>query len=122
MACVAPGSGDANLLPLICLRKVFIATVHDAAPDERLAELKRKAGLITRFGAGADLSEITRLESHPFLTFVERLVRKDEPAKKLDGPLDHSRMSLPAVDLGSLSGQRLLTIDDRFGLRPKAKA
>ncbi|KVN49352.1 hypothetical protein [Burkholderia ubonensis] len=68
------------------------------------------------------MSEITRLESHPFLTFVERLVRKDEPAKKLDGPLDRSRMSLPAVDLESLSGQRLLIIHDRFGLRPKAKA
>ncbi|WP_157639348.1 hypothetical protein [Burkholderia ubonensis] len=63
MACIAPGSGDANLQPLICLRKVFIATVHDAATDERLAELKRKAGPITRFGTGADLSEITHLES-----------------------------------------------------------
>ncbi|WP_157639349.1 hypothetical protein [Burkholderia ubonensis] len=56
------------------------------------------------------------------MTFVERLARKDEPARKLDGRLDRSRMSLPAVDLESLSEQRLLTIHDRFGLRPKAKA
>ncbi|KVD94727.1 hypothetical protein WS63_03600 [Burkholderia stagnalis] len=80
------------------------------------------AGLITRFGACADLSKITRLESHPFLTFDEHLARKDESAKKLDRPLDRSHMSLPAVDLESLSEQRLQTIHDRFGLRPKAKA
>ncbi|KVO30524.1 hypothetical protein WJ74_22595 [Burkholderia ubonensis] len=89
------------------VRKIFIATVHDAATDERLAEFERKVGLITRFAAGADLSETTRLEkSPPFLTFVERLTRKDEPAKKLDGPLDHSRMSLPAVDPETFSEQR----------------
>lgn len=123
MACVAPGSGDADLQPLICLRKLFIATVHDAATNGRLAELKRKAGLITRSGAGADLSEILRPEkSCPFLTFVERLARKAEPAKKRDGPLDHSRMSLPAGDPETLSEQRLQTIHDRFGLRPKVKA
>ncbi|RQP98858.1 hypothetical protein [Burkholderia stagnalis] len=65
------------------VRKVFIATVHDAATDERLAELERKVGLITRFGLGADLSEPPRLEkSRPLLKFVERLARKAEPAKK----------------------------------------
>ncbi|RQX90176.1 hypothetical protein [Burkholderia stagnalis] len=65
------------------VRKVFIATVHDAATDERLAELERKVGLVTRFGRGSDLSETTRLEkSRPFLKFVERLAGKAETAKK----------------------------------------
>jgi len=42
------------------VRKVFIATVHNAATDERLAELERKVGLVTRFGGGAPMCFVKR--------------------------------------------------------------
>ncbi|AOI68738.1 hypothetical protein [Burkholderia ubonensis] len=74
--------GARKIVTTQAVRKVFIATVHDSATDERLAELERKVGLVTRFGTGADLNETTRLEkSRPFLKFVERLARKAEPAR-----------------------------------------
>ncbi|OUE47478.1 hypothetical protein BZY94_05150 [Burkholderia territorii] len=105
--------------------KVVIATFPDESTQERLAELERRVGLLTRFGSSVDLLKAVELgtvkitDPDVFCVFVENQRAHATTSSKLDGPLDLSRMTLPAIDPESLSEQRREAIHHRFQGRKK---
>ncbi|MBR8284398.1 hypothetical protein [Burkholderia vietnamiensis] len=108
--------------------KVVIATVPDPSTQERLAELERQVGLITRFGSKVDYLKAIDFEAAA-ITPPDILkvlfgypVAHSTTAAKLDGPLDLSRVTLPAVDPETFSEQSREAIQQRFQSRKKEKA
>ncbi|RQT01763.1 hypothetical protein DF044_38435 [Burkholderia contaminans] len=108
--------------------KLVIATLPDESTQERLAELERKVGLITRFGSTVDLVKAVDLgtitAADPNMVKIFRAALGTHPARaaKLDGPLDLSRMTIPAIDPETLSEQRREAIHQRFQGSKKEKA